>query len=92
MLLKVAESGLTFLIVQQRYQRLQVDSWILDVEVRVPATSKLATSLQSPSVSQRWRRHETRPGGGVYMLGVPVVDLLDSANGMVCSEEEPLLS
>ena len=50
MLLKVAASGLTFFILHQRHQRLQLDSWVLDVEVRVAVTSKLATSLESPSL------------------------------------------
>ena len=84
---RVAESGLTFLGAHQMHQRRQLDSYVLDVEERVAATSWLATSLENPSVSQRWTRHETRPDEGVGTLGEPVLNWLDFARDISCSLE-----
>ena len=38
------------------------------MEERVAATSRLATSFENPSVSQRWMRHDTRLDGGMGTL------------------------
>ena len=51
MFARVAESGLIFLSDHQLHQRRQLDSYALDVKERVAAKSRLATSLENPSVS-----------------------------------------
>jgi hypothetical protein len=84
---RVAESGLTFLGAHQLHQWRQLDLYVLDVEERVAVTSRLATSLENPSVSWRWMRHERQPDEGVGTLGEPVLDWLVFGRDTSCSVE-----